>query len=167
MDRLLRDAPPFATAQDVSDGRSELLRQIEILKADREACRESLVEARKLANARERVLLRIREYTGPFFKLLTAIHGELDGANISEDTAIGHPPGESQPPSREKWQAWKNQLPPSCGKVIDALLVQPLTTTQLKGICKVSYESARQAIVILTRNGLIEKDGDMNRLKRL
>lgn len=76
-------------------------------------------------------------------------------------------PSTPMPHNRDAWSAWKQQLPPACGRVIDALLVQPLTISQLRTICKIGYSTVTSALGILSRNGLIEKDGDRNRLKRL
>lgn len=75
--------------------------------------------------------------------------------------------GAPTPPNRSAWEAWKQQLPGRCGKVIDALLVQPMTQTQLIGYCKMDRSTVSKTLTILTRNGLVEKDGNLNRLKRL
>jgi len=97
--------------------------------------------------------------------LYIALHGFFGDVQPIESTQQSAPT--NQPHSPAAWTAWKQQLPPACGKVIDALMVQPLTSTQLKSMCKVSYETVRQALLTLGRNGLIEKDGDLNRLKRI
>lgn len=72
-----------------------------------------------------------------------------------------------QPHARDKWDAWKEQLPASCVKVIDALLIQPLTRTQMIAICKMDYSTVKKAVQILERNALVEQDGKFVRLKRL
>ena len=73
----------------------------------------------------------------------------------------------TQPIPVEAYAAWKNRLPPACGKIIDALLVQPMNNSQLKRFCGLGTSTVPQMITILKSNGLVEKDGDLNRLRRL
>lgn len=137
----------------------ELEEQVEKYKAD---ARKAMEDSARTSHS----LSFLRKQLEPLHRALRGVFGELDAAGIGvEETRT--PGGPLQPQSPSAWQAWKNQLPPSCGKIIDALLVQPLTSTQLKSMCKVSYETVRQSLLILSRNSLIEKEGDLNRLKRL
>ena len=75
--------------------------------------------------------------------------------------------GASQPVSEVAYSAWKSRLPASCGRIIDALLIQPLSQTQMATICKMHYNTVKNAMVILRKNGLVEQDGTLYRLKRL
>src|ERR1700730_16890554 len=65
--------------------------------------------------------------------------------------------GSPRPHSPSAWQAWEEQLPPSCGKVIDALMVQPLTRTQMIALCRMDYSTVKKAVSILERNSLVEQ----------
>jgi hypothetical protein len=85
------------------------------------------------------------------------------GAVNEAQSASGAP----APPNRGAWDAWKQQLPGRCGKIIDALLVQPMTQTQLVGYCKMDRSTVSKMLTILSRNSLVDKDGNLNRLKRL
>lgn len=123
--------------------------------------REELSDLRGRFDALETSYQSDRDKLGSLLHALRAVlGGNGDGAPASSQSA-------SMPPSREAWNAWKQQLPDSCGKVIDALLVQPLTRTQMKAICKLAYNTVTAAVRILERNGLVEADGDFIRLKRL
>lgn len=73
----------------------------------------------------------------------------------------------SAPPSEAAWRMWKERLPGACPKVIDALLIQPLTATQLIAATKTSHSTIQRALSVLEANSLIEKDGQRIRLKRL
>ena len=75
--------------------------------------------------------------------------------------------GAPMPPNDAAWQMWKNRLPPGCGKIIDALLIQPLTSTQMIRVCGMAHRTVNANIAILKGNTLVEKDGDRWKLKRL
>lgn len=105
---------------------------------------------------------RDRSVVGP---ILNGMRSLFNGGSVpSTSTPVGNAP---QPHSTAAWQAWKEQLPASCGKVIDALLIQPLTRTQMIAICKMDYSTVKKAVQILERNALVEQDGKFVRLKRL
>ncbi len=85
------------------------------------------------------------------------------GGNVQAATASGAP----QPPDESAWNMWKQRLPGACPKVIDALLIQPLTATQLIAATGTSYSTVQRAINVLEGNSLIEREGTRIRLKRL
>jgi DNA-binding transcriptional ArsR family regulator len=86
--------------------------------------------------------------------------GTVDGPAIASSSV-------KQPPSQAAWQMWKDRLPGACPKVIDALLIQPLTASQLIAAARTSHSSVTRALTVLRNNSLIEKDGDRIRLKKL
>lgn len=131
------------------------------LRAQLDTAREQIRHAHAPVRAIQRIL-------DPLHKALAALYGEIDAAGIGD---IGMPAGEGapagQPISETKYAAWKQRLPPSCGKIIDALLIQPMNGTQLKTACRLGSTSITTGLSILLKNNLIEKDGSLNRLKRI
>lgn len=96
-------------------------------------------------------------------KLLHGFRSLLNGEVKAEPAATE--PG--QPISSIAYSAWKQRLSPACGKIIDALLVQPLNATQLKKMCGIGYSTVTASLGILRANALLEKQGDRYSLKRL
>lgn len=145
---LLADSPKTHEAEAV-DELAELREEMDSLRADFEALRDGLERDReRLAN------------------LLHALRGIFGGEPVHASAATGNA-ATFAPPSREKWQMWKERLPGACPKVIDALLVQPLTATQLIAATNTSFSTVQRALGVLRNNGLTEKDGARIRLKRL
>lgn len=103
---------------------------------------------------------RDRNKLGSMLHAIRAVFGGADGAAPTAGSSI------PQPTPSAAYDAWKQRLPPSCGRVIDALLVQPMGYTQLKNFCKMGQSTLDQALAKLRANGLIEKDGTLNRLRR-
>ena len=95
-------------------------------------------------------------------RLQTALAAIFSDAPMESSQARGV----GQPIPSSAYDAWKQRLPPSCGRVIDALLVQPMGYVQLKNYCKMGASTLDQALAKLRANALIEKDGTLNRLKR-
>jgi hypothetical protein len=122
--------------------------------------RESRVELERMAQSVDALLSRLR----PLHQILNAI---FDGAETSVSSAPTPSSSTPAPHNRAAWEAWKQQLPDACGRIIDALFVQPLTASQLATVCKAHYSTMTAGLRILERNSLIEKDGKRNRLKRL
>lgn len=148
----------------------ELLKErIEELQDELERARREAQDAKREDSARDRSLTRLRQILEPLHLGLRAIFGELDAAGAEN---LSTPPGITastlQPHSPAAWMAWKRQLSPACGRVIDALMVQPLSQKQLVTAAKMGYSTAGAAIGILKNNSLVEKDGNNRyRLKRL
>jgi hypothetical protein len=143
-------------AVPVVDESEKLIRENKQLQ---ECLRESRDEAERLLQTVDKVFARLR----PLHQVLTAIfEGTVE--TVSSPTQSS---GAPMPHNRDAWQAWKQQLPDSCAKVIDALLVQPLTATQMVTVCRLAYPTITAALRILERNGLTQKEGRLVRLKKL
>lgn len=96
--------------------------------------------------------------------ILANLRAAFSGAQVAApESASGAP----MPQSSAAWQMWKDRLPPACGKIIDALLIQPLTMTQMIRVCGLAYSTVKANVAILKNNTLLEKDGDRWKLKRL
>ena len=124
--------------------------------------REELNELRSKFDELKSAYQKDRENVGGFIHGLRALVGGSGAAPSSQQSSSA-----PMPHNRDAWNAWKQQVPPACAKIIDALLVQPLTQTQIVSFCKMRQSTASQMLGILKRNGLIEMDGRLNRLKRL
>lgn len=99
--------------------------------------------------------------------MLHGLRSVFSGGAVPASATTSVDSGTPQPHSREKWDAWKQQLPSNCGRLIDALLIQPLTQTQMVGLCKMRQSGVSASLMILRRNSLVEQDGKMWKLKRL
>lgn len=66
-----------------------------------------------------------------------------------------------------KWNVWKQIFPEPTGRIIDALIIQPLTATQLAMQAKMHPNKVSKYMTPLKNNELVEKDGSKWRLKRL
>lgn len=66
-----------------------------------------------------------------------------------------------------KWNAWKQRLSGPTGRIIDALLVQPLTATQIATQARIHSTNVSKYMAPLKANGLLEQDGSRWGLKRL
>lgn len=95
--------------------------------------------------------------------MLHALRAALNG----DAAQSAQPNVASQPIPEGAYRAWKERLPPACGRVIDALLIQPMSYAQLKNFCKMGASTLDGALAKLRANSLIDKDGSLNRLKRL
>lgn len=97
-------------------------------------------------------------------KMLHSLRAIFSGGDVQSSTPSASP---LQPPNDAAWQMWKQRLPGACPKVIDALLIQPLTATQLIAATGTSYSTVQRALTVLQNNGLTERDGTRIRLKRI
>lgn len=95
------------------------------------------------------------------------ILGVFQSAFGGRTTAPPEADGAPMPQSTTAWQMWKDRLPPGCGRIIDALLIQPLTMTQMIRACGMAYGTIKNNMTILKNNSLIEKEGERWKLKRL
>lgn len=120
--------------------------------------RDELDEFREEFNSfRTRVESDLRQIAGILGGFRSALSGQAQA--VSSD-------GATQPIPSSLYDAWKQRLPPACGKIIDALLVHPMTNMQLKKFCKLGTSTVPQMITILSSNKLIEKQGAVNHLRR-
>lgn len=143
----------------------KLREQIEELEEELAIQKARVAELVSKGSAERRALARLRSQLQPLFTALKGVFGELDAAGVAAEMPATSDSGQPIPSSR--YDAWKSRLPDTCGKIIDALLVQPLTRTQLKGFCKLAYSTVAGGVKILQNNGLIEEVGDKIRLRSL
>jgi len=159
--------PQLTDSSPAPNRESDLLRQIERLKDDLADEKLKTQEARNQSSKALRAQARLRQRLDPLYQAIRAIMEDLP-ESTGADAETAEIPGNTALVSGVAYAAWKNQLPNSCGKIIDALLIQPLTQTQMATICKMNYYTARNAVIILRKNGLLEQEGGgMFRLKRL
>lgn len=117
----------------------------------------------------ERSVAKLRDVLSPLFQSLKLVFGEIEtiagpdaGAAVAEGTD-----------SRDsaKWMSWKSQLPPACGRVIDALLTHgELTAPQILVVCKMApgtLHGGSGVLSRLNRAGLLNKNGNKHSLKKL
>lgn len=133
-----------------------------------ELLRENAKLIKRLEEARNE-LDRMQVSVSEFVNRLRPLHQMLDSffGGTTGDSPASAPSGTPMPHNRDAWTAWKQQLPERCGRIIDALLVQPLTQTQMKTFCKMDQATVSRMVSILDRNGLVERDGRLVKLKRL
>lgn len=154
------------------EGKIECADETEFLHARNKKLEEQLREARERLALAENEMISLqsgvaglRRQLAPLFSSLKALFGEMDRV-AGADMPPG--PSPSQPIPAIAFEAWKKRLPPSCGKIIDALLIQPLNNTQLKSMCKLGNTSVIEGLSILRKNNLVDKDsGGLNRLRAI
>lgn len=153
-----------STSEDV-----ELLRRkVSRLEGEVSDLKDALRDERERSATAFRSMARLKSALSPFYKALQMIFGELDDVDGDQGgAAAGSSAAANQPVSEAAYRAWKDRLPPSCGKIIDALLVQPLNNSQLKTLCKLGTSTVIEAIGILKKNNLVDKQDGLNRLRRL
>lgn len=156
----------ISPSENLADLEREIRSLKQQLKDEREQSQQAIQDARKQSAQANRARAKLKQALSPFYQALRMIFEELDDID-AENFTIGQPSGINQPPNAAAYAAWKQQLPPSCAKIIDALLVQPATNSQLKTLCKLGSTSVSEGIRILTINNVVEKDGNLNRLRRL
>jgi len=140
----------------------DLLRQrVEDLEVKLQDALQREQEAIQKLLGSNRATIEIRRQLSPLYGALKQLFGELDTFGTDAPTMNGN-----QPIPSSVYDAWKQRLPPACGRVIDALLVQPMGYGQLKNYCKMGASTLDQALAKLRANNLIEKDGTQNRLKK-
>lgn len=145
----------------VEDDCEGLRRKLQRTENELARTKELLDAAERQIATTQRVLRLLKKQLEPQYRSLQALFGELEVAGVGDEgTNAG------QPIPVERFAAWKNRLSPACGKVIDALLVQPMSHSQLIGYCKAHYETIRVALNTLKSNALIEQvEGKKWRLK--
>jgi len=156
-------------ASEVADERIERLeRENRQLRRERD---DAQVEARRAREDAARALTALRRQLQPLYRALQAVFGEIDAAGLAESMPLD--PGSasasaSDPRVSAIWQSWKTRLGPQCGKVIDALLLQPgMNTTQLAIAVGTRRQNIPNLIFKLNQAGLIDKNGGRFSLKEL
>lgn len=97
--------------------------------------------------------------------ILHALRAVFNGS--PSDTAAASSTSAVQPPNEVSYRMWKERLPSGCGKIIDALLIQPLSQFQMRSACKMGASSISAGLKILRNNKIIELDGDLFRLRKI
>jgi hypothetical protein len=132
---------------------------------DADLVEDPLADIREELSEAKEEIAELRGHLGRVMAFIAALRSAVNGGQqFAQPEPGGGPP---QPIPSEAYTAWKQRLPPSCGRVIDALLVQPMNFQQIKNFCKMGASTLDQALAKLRANALIEKDGSLNRLKRL
>jgi hypothetical protein len=107
----------------------------------------------------------LRRLTMPFYRLLQAVHGEIDALGVSGDSAAvtASPSG-----TDSRWQSFKDTFPGIPARIIDALLShREMSITQLGVLLHTHYNTVQKALQILTKAGALSKDGGRNGKFRL
>ena len=162
---LVRRGDIIDVAADVADERIERLeRENRQLRRERD---DALTDARRAREDANRALKELRRQLSPLYKALQAVFGELDAAGV-EDTVAEAVAAGGDPRVTAIWQSWKTRLGPQCGKVIDALLLQPgMNTTQLAIAVGTRRQNIPNLIFKLNQAGLLDKNGGRFSLKAL
>lgn len=135
----------------------ELRAKIRNLERRNDELEADLQAARSDARQAQAPLRAVRRILDPLHRALKALYGEMDASGMEEETAGGTT---GQPIPSSRYDAWKQRLSLTCGKVIDALLVQPQNNTQLKSFCKLGGTSVYEALKTLQVNKLVRRAGD-------
>jgi hypothetical protein len=143
--------------------------ETELRQARREANDASLDAAR----AREdttRALSMLRGQLGPLYRALQAVFGELDAVGVPESTSGPSPHQGEAVPGRVSavWEAWKQKLPPACGRIIDTLMIhKDLSRQQLKVAAQMGESTMDGGLLKLNKAGLLSKANGRYQLKQL
>lgn len=151
--------------QDRSDPRIRQLEdQIRDLKHElRQAQNDAAHEKDKAGE----VLGEMRRLTLPFYRLLQAIHGEIDRLGVAEtsNVASASPTTEAK---KAVWDIWKQKLGSPCARIIDALLVHgTMTRTQLCITTGIQGSNIAKPISRLYTANLLNKNGSEYSLKQI
>jgi FtsZ-binding cell division protein ZapB len=151
-----------------NEDRDELQRQIDNLKQDLEDARAATQRARDQSAAANRALTNIRKQFEPWYRALRALFGELDAAGIGATSENG---ASNSPLDSSRYQPWKDKFPGQAATAIDILAKYEagLTRKQLAGFLRVEPGSGTMSQIIfkLNKAELIDKDGNIIRLRRL
>ncbi len=129
--------------------------------------RELAIANGEMASAKteaSRAVSALRKQLSPLYRALQQVFGELEAVGADDLGAAFV----SDPRVTAIWQSWKSRLGPQCGKVIDALLLQPeMNTTQLAIAIGTSRRNMPNLIFKLNQAGLLNKNGGRFSLKQL
>lgn len=109
-----------------------------------------------------RAVSALRKQLTPLYRALQSVFGEME--SVGDDAGV--PVADSR--TAAIWQSWKARLGPQCGKIIDALLLQPdMNTTQLAIAIGTHRNNIPNLIFKLNKAGLLNKSGGRFSLKQL
>lgn len=124
---------------------------------------DARIEARRAREDADRALSQLRKQLNPLYRALQAVFGELDAAGVRDEAPAA---AGTSAPSTAKWDEWKSRLGQSCGKVIDALLLQDgLNVTALTIACKMGRQTVYDATSKMGRAGILVNNGGRYSLK--
>lgn len=127
------------------------------------ALREANASLARVKRESSSALSALRKQLTPLYRALQGVFGELDAANVGDEST-------PLPSSREQqvWTVWKDKLGKGPAKAIDALLLHgPMTRKQLAVACGYSPQNVSNIISDLHQASLITKDGDRVALRSL
>lgn len=156
--RLLESPEPSET--DV------LKQRIEELESQLQDAEQRVREAQQKGLVASRATVEIRRQLSPLYSAMKALFGELDSFSEAapEQSASG-------PLSADRYAPWKAKFRGKAADMIDALMKYEggLNRRQLAKLSGMAYPSGgfNDNIFKLHNAGLIEKNGDIIRLKRL
>lgn len=151
----------------------QLLRQrVEELEEEAEQLRGDLERERSKSVVVKRAMTTLRGTLQPLYNGLRMVFGELDAAGIASEGTVGTESQSSSAPLDEsRYAPWKTKFPGKTAEMIDALVRYEagLTRKQLAGFVKIDPGSGSmsQCIFKLNKAGLIEKNGNLIRLRKL
>lgn len=148
-----------------ADRDSEELRQLrrENQRMDEELrnLRNELGQAQADKETLERGIRALRQQLSPLHRALRAVFGEIELAIGEEELSNG---GGARPQTGSgtdpRWEHAKQNFPGVPSQIIDALLSQrELNLTQLAGYCRRDYSTIKRAAQVLSKAGLLAKEG--------
>jgi DNA-binding transcriptional ArsR family regulator len=148
-----------------------LRRKVARLESEISDMESMLLSAKQDTQKAQRALVALRQTLSPLHKVLLAIFGELDSAEVYGDEGkyqSSTPTAADDPRIAAVWQAWKHRLGTTASKVIDALLLHgEMNTSQIAIASGLSRKTVPTGIYQLKQAGLINKNGGRFSLKEL
>lgn len=143
----------------IDEGEAERLHN-EVIRLRRELAIANGEIARAKAESGH-ALSALRKQLSPLYLALQAVFGGLDAAGADDSPA-------QDSRTAAIWASWKTRLGPQCGKIIEALLLQPdMNTTQLAIAIGTHRNNIPNLIFKLNKAGLLNKNGGRFSLKQL
>jgi len=136
----------------------QVIEELTAAKEESARLRAQVAEKYRELGQASSVLMAVRKVMEPQYRMLQQLFGELEAHAPSAGVAGIDP---------TVFEVWKKKLGPGPAKYIDALIEKggEGTRAQLKTLCGFSRRYDRDVVSKLTVNGLIDKDGDLVRLR--
>ena len=136
----------------------QVMEELTAAKQESARLRAQVAEKYRELGQASSVLMAVRKVMEPQYRMLQQLFGELE-AHAPGGGVAGIDP--------TVFEVWKKKLGAGPGKYIDALIEKggEGTRVQLKTLCGFSRRYDRDVVSKLTVNGLIEKDGNLVRLR--
>lgn len=147
----------------------KLQREVERLRSELTVAQAEATHAKSEA---VRAVTALRRQLTPLYRALQAVFGEMEDIGGSDTTegAQAAPQSVGGRDARQMtlWNDWKAKLPPTCGKVIDALLLHSdLSIKQIEATAHMGRRGVYEATARLGQLGLTAKNGGRFSLKQL